>query len=103
MAFSLFYFDAVALDIRDTKEWYKRQKPGLEKYFAKEVANCISRLQKDPFIYEVKYRNVRTALTAIFPYAIHFYVNESSQQIFIIAIVHQNRNPSLAQNRDPDE
>jgi plasmid stabilization system protein ParE len=99
MAFSLHYYDAVKTDLTEAKDWYKKQNPGLEKRFALEVKSCIYRLQKNPLNYEIKYRNVRTAFTAIFPYAVHFYVNAPKKQIVIIAIVHQSRNPALPDNR----
>src|SRR5947209_4804795 len=103
MALSLHYFDVVKSDIKETKDWYKKQKPGLEKDFAREIKNCIQRIQQNPLKYEVKYKNVRTAFTAIFPYAIHFYINEPKQQIVIIAIIHQSRNPALPYSRTGHE
>jgi plasmid stabilization system protein ParE len=103
MVLSLHYYDIVKLDLIEAKDWYKNQKPGLEKNFAQEVKNCIHRIQKNPLIYEVKYKNVRTAFTAIFPYAVHFYINESKQQIVIIAIIHQSRDPALSYNRAKNE
>ena len=100
MALSLHYYDVVKTDLIEAKDWYKNQKPGLEKNLANEVKNCIHRIQKDPLIYEIKYRNVRTAFTAIFPYAMHFYLDEIKRQIVIIAIIHQSRNPALSYGRN---
>ena len=103
MAFSLSYYDVVKTDIIEAKDWYKNQRAGLEKIFALEVKNCIYRLQKNPLNYEIKYKNVRTAFTAIFSYAIHFYIDEHKQQIVIIAVIHQSRNPDLPYDRDRDD
>jgi len=100
MAFSLSYYNVVKTDIIEAKDWYKNQSAGLEKKFAIEVRNCIHKLQKSPLSYEIKYKNVRMALTAIFPYAVHFYIDDDKQQIVIIAIIHQNRNPAIAYNRE---
>ncbi len=99
MALTLHYFDVVKVDVIEAKAWYKHQKSGLEKEFAREVKKCILRLQKNPLGYEVKYRNVRTAFTDIFPYAVHFYIDQPKTQIVIIAIVHQSRNPVLPYDR----
>ena len=79
MVLTLHYLEVVKLDVREAKDWYKRQRPGLDKEFAKEVKKCIQRLQKNPLGYEVKYRNVRTAFTEIFPYAVHFYINQPNK------------------------
>jgi plasmid stabilization system protein ParE len=100
MAFSLHYYDVVKTDLKEAKDWYRKQKPGLEKKFSVEVKNCLHRLQKNPLNYEVKYKNVRTAFTAIFPFAIHFFIDEPKQEIIIIAIIHQKRDPNLSYNRD---
>jgi plasmid stabilization system protein ParE len=93
VALTLHYFDAVKIDVIEAKAWYKLQQPGLEKKFATEVKTCILRLQKNPLGYQVKYRNIRTAFTEVFPYAVHFYIEEAKKQIVIIAIIHQRRNP----------
>jgi hypothetical protein len=99
MAWKLFYYDEVLLDVRDAKKWYKEQQEGLEKRFAKDVKECISRLQKDPFHYEIRYKQVRLAHCAVFPFSIHFYINDADKQLVIIAIVHQHRHPDIAQDR----
>lgn len=99
MAFTLYYLDTVKSDIREAKDWYRNQKHGLEKDFVREVKRCILRLQENPFAYEVKYRNVRTAFTEVFPYAIHFYIDETAKSVVVIAIIHQTRNPKISGNR----
>ncbi|HEY2582096.1 MAG TPA: type II toxin-antitoxin system RelE/ParE family toxin [Mucilaginibacter sp.] len=99
MTWKLTYYDEVAFDVRDAKKWYFKQQKGLEKQFAEDVKKCLNRLQKDPLHYEVRYRQVRIAYCTIFPYAIHFYTDEPAEQIVIIAIVHQHRNPAVAKNR----
>ncbi|MGZ3756644.1 MAG: type II toxin-antitoxin system RelE/ParE family toxin [Mucilaginibacter sp.] len=99
MALTLHYLEVVKLDIREAKDWYKHQGSGLDKKFATEVKRCIQRLQKNPLGYEVKYKNVRTAFTEIFPYAVHFFIDESNKQIVVIAVIHQSRNPALSYSR----
>jgi len=95
VALTILYFDEVKTDIAEAKDWYKNQKPGLEKDFAREVKRSILRLQKNPIGYEVKYKSVRTAFTDVFPYAVHFYIDEPGEQLVIIAVVHQSRNPAV--------
>jgi len=99
MAWKLAYYDTVKLDVRAAKDWYYKQQKGLEKRFANDVKQCLNRIQKNPYHYEVRYREVRTALCEIFPYAIHFYINEAVHQLVVIAIVHQHRNPKIAMER----
>lgn len=99
MTYSLHYFDEVKFDLQQAKAWYKEQKIGLEKRFVNEVKKCLLRVQNNPKGYEVKYKNIRSAFTDIFPYAIHFFIDDEYKRIVIIAILHQNRNPKLQQSR----
>jgi plasmid stabilization system protein ParE len=99
MAWKFAYYDEVRVDVREAKAWYFKQQKGLEKKFAADVKECIARLQKNPLHYEIKHRQVREAYCSVFPYAIHFYIDEPGKRVVIIAIVHQHRDPELAKNR----
>lgn len=99
MAWKLYYYDEVILDVREAKKWYREQLEGLDKRFADDVKISINRLQKNPLNYEIKYKNIRIAYCDIFPYAIHFYMNEPGKRLVIIAIVHQHRNPEYSKKR----
>jgi plasmid stabilization system protein ParE len=99
MAWKLAYYEEVRLDIRVSKKWYRDQQQGLEKRFADDVKQCIARLQKHPLHYEVRYRNARIAYCEIFPFGIHFYIDEPAKQLVIIAIVHQHRDPEFSKKR----
>ena len=56
MNYSLYFFDEVKSDIREAKDWYKTQKPGLEKRFAQEIKKSIVKLKNHPKSYEVRYK-----------------------------------------------
>ena len=99
MAWKLYYYDEVAVDVADAKKWYRKQQKYLDKRFAEDVKISLDRLQKNPPNYEIKYRNVRNAYCDIFPYAVHFYADELIKRIEIIAIVHQHRDPEYPSNR----
>jgi plasmid stabilization system protein ParE len=99
MVWKLAYYDEVKQDVKDAKDWYFKRQPGLEKRFALDVKEALDRLKKNPLQYEVKYRNVRTALCRVFPYAIHFYLDEPAGRLVVIAIVHQHRDPEFSRNR----
>jgi hypothetical protein len=53
---SLFYFDYVKSDIREEKEWYKIQKPSLEKDFSREVFLLIPPTGKRRILQEIRGR-----------------------------------------------
>ncbi|MCF2447570.1 type II toxin-antitoxin system RelE/ParE family toxin [Dyadobacter sp. CY345] len=99
MKYQILYLDDVDIDIQSAKIWYCEQKPGLEKRFVSAIRNTISNIQKAPFIYNIQYKNVRVAHTKIFPYGIHFYVDEIAGTVVIVSILHHKKSPDGIWNR----
>lgn len=99
MPYKIVYFDEVKLDIKEAKDWYRLQVKGLEKRFAQDIKAAILRLKDRPTVHAIRYKNIRIAHPDVFPYAIHFYIDELSQTIVITAIVHNSRNPLFSQKR----
>lgn len=99
MAWRVYYHEDVSFDIKEAKEWYNFQKLGLDKKFALAVKRAILRLQENPFHYQLRHKNIRAILTEIFPYAVHFYVEEEKKQIVIIAVLHQHQSPMYVSKR----
>ncbi|KQR72642.1 type II toxin-antitoxin system RelE/ParE family toxin [Pedobacter sp. Leaf176] len=99
MDYGLYFLDEVKSDIREAKDLYKTQKPGLEKRFAQEIKKSILKLQNHPKSYEIRYKNIRSVFTEVFPYAIHFFIDDKLKQVVIIAILHQSRNQNINQDR----
>jgi plasmid stabilization system protein ParE len=87
------YFDRVKVDVKDAKDWYRYQRPGLEKEFAKEIKKTILKLAELPVLHAIRYKNIRIAHPRIFPYGIHYYFIENKSEIVIVAIIHNSRNP----------
>jgi len=94
-----FYLDEVESDIASAKRWYAEQQEGLETRFVTAVKEAIADILKMPSAYAVRYKNVRIAHTKIFPYNIHFYIDELQAQIVIIGIIHNKRNDAIFLDR----
>lgn len=97
--YKVFYLDEVENDILVAKQWYAEQQEGLDARFSTAVKDAISNLLKMPTAYAVRYRNVRIAHTKIFPYNVHFYIDESKNRIVITGIVHNKRDNALFLDR----
>jgi len=98
-SYTIFYFDEVENDVAEAKAWYKSKQNGLEKRFAKAIKFAIVNLQKTPTAYSIRYKNVRIAYPAVFPYAIHFYIDKPKNMIVITAIIFAGRDPDIAKHR----
>ena len=99
MAYILQYFDEVETDVHQAKTWYKKQKEGLEVEFASTIEIAIEHIVDKPQIFAVRYKKVRIAHPKVFPYNIHFYIDESNTTVVITAIVHSKRHPKIAKKR----
>jgi|SRR5690554_1304356 mRNA-degrading endonuclease RelE of RelBE toxin-antitoxin system len=99
MKYTAFYLDEVKNDLLSAKQWYPQQKEGLDERFVLAVKQVISNIIKMPFAYAVRYKNVRIAHTKVFPYNIHFYIDEANHQVIIIGIVHNKRGDAVSLDR----
>lgn len=68
----------------------------LAKRFRSEVKRKLKLIKEIPRIYTLRYGEVRFALLDVFPYAIHFSINEEKQIVQIHAILCQFENPYTA-------
>jgi plasmid stabilization system protein ParE len=91
MIYKITYLDEAKKDIKKAKAWYKKERNGLQKQFANEVIKAISRLEKFPPVFAIRYRNIRIVHNRTFPYGIHFYIDEKLMNVTITAIVHDYR------------
>ena len=98
-SYKVLYLDAVETDIAEARQWYAVQQEGLDVRFAAAVKDTLESIAKMPLAYAKRYKNVRIAHTRIFPYNVHFYVDEGKKQVVIIGIVHNRRDDALFLDR----
>ena len=82
-------------DIQDITNWYNEQKSGLGKRFQKTVIKQIDTLDKNPNIYAIRYKQIRCVLVKKFPYMVHFFINDDTITVEVLAIISTNRNPKI--------
>ncbi len=99
MEYTFRYYKLAEIDILDSLTWYKNQKLGLEKRFALNLKNNIKRILENPFLFEIKYSKIRISYLKVFPFGIHYFVNEHQNEIVIVAILHTKRNPTIVFER----
>jgi len=97
--YKVLYLDEVESDIAIAKQWYAEQYKDLDVRFAAAVKETLLNILKMPSAYAVRYKNIRIAHTKVFPYNIHFYIDETKAQVVIIGIIHNKRSNALFLNR----
>ncbi|MFK7756235.1 MAG: type II toxin-antitoxin system RelE/ParE family toxin [Flavobacteriales bacterium] len=81
------------IDTRRASEWYNQQQKGLGKKLIKQFRKRVKQIKKDPLSCEVRYLNIRTASTEVFPYMIHYTIEEEQKTIIISAFFHTSLSP----------
>ena len=82
-------------DIQEITIWYNEQQSGLGARFQKTAIQQINALGNDPQIYAIRYKEIRCVSIKKFPYMAHFYINNESNAVEVLAVISTDRNPKL--------
>jgi plasmid stabilization system protein ParE len=86
-------------DIREAAKWYNKQQNGLGKRFTAEVREKVHFIRQNPQASNIRYKNVRITVLNMFPFMLHFTIEEKNKTIIVSAVLHTSRNPELWKNR----
>lgn len=93
MKCTVVYHTDAEKDIALAKKWYKEQVTGLEKRFAKAVKQTINHIIENPLLFEVRYKENRIAFTKVFPFGVHYGLDQNTNTIYILAVLYTSLNP----------
>ena len=80
-------------DIKEINLYYKAKKSELATRFNDNFKDEIKIIAKNPFLFQVRYKNFRVSKIKDFPFIIHYEICENS--IIIDAIYHTSRDSKL--------
>ncbi len=83
------------IDITEIVSWYNRQQSGLAQRFQNLTVKQINTLGKNSNKYAIRYKEIRCLLIPKFPYMVHYYVNNDSNTVEILAVISTSRNPKI--------
>ncbi len=84
-------------EIGETAQWYEDKQNGLGDRFFDEVEEALETLKLMPKAYAIVYKDTRRILLNKFPFAIHYFIEDSN--IVVFAVLHGSRDPKHWQNR----
>ncbi|AMO20683.1 type II toxin-antitoxin system RelE/ParE family toxin [Flavobacterium columnare] len=93
MKYTVINHKEVKNDVLEAKEFYKSKVNGLEKRFAAEVKTTINYLIKNPLLFQVKHKEVRVAFTQVFPFGVHYHLNQNTNTITVLGVFHTSLSP----------
>lgn len=80
-------------DIQEAAQWYNQRQKGLGKRFTAEVRERVSLIQRNPQASPIRYEDVRTAVLNIFPFMIHYTIDEAAKTVLIAGVFHTSISP----------
>lgn len=86
-------------DIQETFEWYELQLKGLGLRCKTQVKKQINSLKKDPYLFSIKYNEIRCKKIEKFPFLLHYELNEILNFVTVFAVFHTSRNPEIWNTR----
>jgi hypothetical protein len=98
MNYSLKILSESKQDIKEIRLWYAGKQSNLREKFTNALKKEISNIHKNPFLYQIRYDDVRIAYVKTFPYSIHYTIYVAT--IIIKAVYHTSRDSKIWVNRD---
>lgn len=84
-------------DLQEARSWYQQINPELPKRFTQQLKTTIAKIRALPTAHALRYKQVRIANLAVFPYAVHFLIETDT--VIILAIHHTAIDPSKWKKR----
>lgn len=86
-------------DISEAAAWYNSKQKGLGKRFAQAIRKKVQYIKQNPKASPVRYDDVRTAVLDVFPFLIHYIIEEQKNEIIISAVFHTSLDPDSWKKR----
>jgi plasmid stabilization system protein ParE len=86
-------------DLHEARNYYDLVVPRLGQRFIKDFESIIAKIEDNPFSYSSRLEGFRTANLAIFPYQVHYLIEEASKQVIIFGVLHAHRDPNYISSR----
>jgi toxin ParE1/3/4 len=97
--YNLTLSEEAILDIVDVTNWYENQKIGLGFDFSVQLTEIFQKIIDSPESFRFLFDTKRYAKLKQFPYNVYYNIDELNSEIYIFAILHEKRNPSIWKKR----
>ena len=79
-------------------DWQEERREGAGEALSSLVDKLVERLEDNPFLYQVRYKNTRIAPIRRLDYALHYEIEE--QAVLVAALFHQKDDPTKWTKKD---
>ncbi len=97
MALNIVIKPLAELDLEEAVEWHEEQKEKLGEEFLFEFRDAIRIVARSPFGFRKRLKSIRAFALKKFHYNVYYII--TPETLFVIAVVHQKRNPKIWKKR----
>lgn len=97
MALKIIIKPLAEIDLETTVKWYVLENEKSGEDFLFEFRDAIRAVSHTPLGFQKRYKSVRAFALKRFPYNVYYILEKDA--LFIIAILHQKRNPKIWKKR----
>lgn len=80
-------------DIKEAAHWYNKEQKELGKRFIKDIRSKVSFLCANPTSAAIRYKNTRCVVLDVFPFMVHYTIDEKEKAVIIAGVYHTSLNP----------
>jgi plasmid stabilization system protein ParE len=91
MSLPLVYRREVQNEIDDAYQEYESQQPGLGNRFIAAIRQLLKRIEENPQLYGVHYKDVQADKSRRFPFGVYYRIEPA--RVLVLAVRHGHRNP----------
>ena len=99
MNYSIKLLQEINLDIVNAVNWDKEHRPYGESRIISQLAETIDYLGSNPKLFPRTYKDIRMAQVSLYPFNVFFTINETTNQVVILAIIQVNQIPKIEEKR----
>lgn len=88
---------AAEADIEEAWAWYARTAPELGEAWLQALDLAFAQIQRNPYAWQVVYKDAHRALVRKFPYAIIYRIRP--ERVVVLAVAHASRDPRRWKSR----
>ncbi|MFI5164730.1 MAG: type II toxin-antitoxin system RelE/ParE family toxin [Bacteroidia bacterium] len=85
------------LDLQEAVNWYFLENEELAETFLFEFRDAVRAVSRSPLGFQKRFKSVRAFAMKRFPYHVYYLLDKDT--LYIIAVIHQKRNPKLWKRR----
>ncbi len=95
MSYRVLFLNEAREDIKEAISYYHSLMPDLAKRFRQDLKSIVFLLQKRPKTFGFRYQAFRTVNLQVFPYQLHYQIDEKRHQVVVFAVLHGYRDPDF--------